>query len=113
MAKNEQKVGTDMRTVLINLMKEVKFPAFPGGSLDVSVAYQLPEHAFEAIADNLIANGVTIFPCKVGEWVHVNNCLGTVEEITYNSNGCTLYVGSGGGGFYVRANEITGTDGSR
>lgn len=57
------------REQLIALMKEVVFPAFPGGGLDVSVANQLPEHAFEAIAEHLIANGVTI-PVRCRECEH-------------------------------------------
>lgn len=50
----------DLKERLITLMKEVKFPSFPGGGLDVLVGNQLPEHAFETIADNLIANGVVM-----------------------------------------------------
>lgn len=45
---------------LIELMKQVKFPAFPYGGLDVQVEHQLPQHGFEAIADHLITNGVKI-----------------------------------------------------
>lgn len=47
---------------IIQLIKEVKFPAFPGGAADVSVEHQLPEHAFEAIADHLVANSITSLP---------------------------------------------------
>lgn len=45
---------------LIALMKDVVFPAFPGGGLDVKVKNQLPEHGFEAIAEALIAAGVVV-----------------------------------------------------
>ena len=48
-----------MREKIIALMKEVVFPAFPGGGLDVKFKDQLPEHGFRAIADHIIANGVT------------------------------------------------------
>ncbi len=49
-----------MKEQLIRLVKEVKFPTFPGGTPDVSVEYQLPDHAIEAIANHLISNGVTM-----------------------------------------------------
>ena len=46
-----------MKQRLITLMKSVKFPPFPGGNCDVRVEHQLPEHAFDAIADTIIADG--------------------------------------------------------
>lgn len=74
----------ELKKQLVSLMKEVKFSAFPGGSLDVSVAYQLPEHAFEAIAENLIANNVVILPdcgkCfyhgRIDSWQVCERCRG-------------------------------------
>lgn len=53
-----------MKEKFVALIKAVKFPSFPGGSLDCTVGYQLPEHAFEAIADNLLANGAIVPPTK-------------------------------------------------
>lgn len=48
-----------MKQRLIALMKSVKFPPFPGGNCDVRVEHQLPDHAFDAIADIIIADGFT------------------------------------------------------
>ena len=76
-------------TKIIELMKEVKFKPFPNGcGLDVSVKHQLPDHAFEAIATHLLANGVTIpvqckecafrdetMRCQCG-----NSCKGLIRE---------------------------------
>lgn len=66
---------------LIALMKDVVFPAFPGGGLDVKLKNQLPEHGFEAIADALIAGGVLATPCKVGDTVW-NVSYGELHEAT-------------------------------
>lgn len=80
-----------MREKLIALMKEVKFPSFPSGGLDVSVANQLPDHAFEAIANHLISCGVTIrpsgslattYPQIAAEWHPSKNGDLTPETVT-------------------------------
>ena len=46
-------------------------------------------------------------PYGIGTTVYANGSIGTVEEIALNSDGCFLYVSSGGGGFYVRPDKIT------
>ena len=46
---------------IIELMKEVKYAPFPG-SLPVTVGDQLPEHAFDAIAEHLVKNSITSLP---------------------------------------------------
>lgn len=51
-----------MRERLIKLIKEVYTPFEDGYGLYVRVEHQLPEHAFEAIADHLIAEGVIVPP---------------------------------------------------
>jgi len=48
-----------MKERLIAVMKSVKFPPFPGGDDDVRVEHQLPDHAFEAIAEAILADGFT------------------------------------------------------
>ncbi len=51
----------DKKKQIVEWIKEVKFAPFPdGGGLDVSVKHQLPDHAIEAIADHLLACGVTV-----------------------------------------------------
>lgn len=58
------------RDRLVELMKEVKFTPFrDGGGLDVSVKYQLPDHALEAIAYHLLVSGVIVPSCKLGQKV--------------------------------------------
>lgn len=52
------KTVKEQKAELIVLMKQVKFSSLPGGRADISVANQLPDHAFEAIVDHLMANGV-------------------------------------------------------
>ena len=60
------------RERLTELMKEVKFTPFKdGGGLDVSVRHQLPDHAFEAIADNLLESGIIVAPCKIGTTLYM------------------------------------------
>lgn len=49
------------KTRIVKLMKEVKYEPFPG-SLPVTVGDQLPEHAFEAIADHLVKNSIASLP---------------------------------------------------
>lgn len=79
-----------MRDRLIELIKQVKFTPFKdGGGLDISVKHQLPDHAFEAIADHLLANGVIVPSCKVGDIVyaiarwHGNYTIREVEVCNY------------------------------
>lgn len=65
----------------------------------------------ENIVDHLIANGVVVLPFTVGTNVCAKDkqWTGTVEEIAINSDGITLYIRSGGGGFYVRPDEVVGS----
>ena len=51
---------------------------------------------------------LVILPCKVGKTVRGrdNRWIGTIEEFTFNSDGMMLYIRSGGGGFYVRPDQI-------
>ena len=97
-----------MRERLIELMKEVKFKPFrEGGGLDVSVKHQLPEHAFEAIADHLLSEGVIVPPVKVGQTVYVVGFASEeivkrkVTEIRQNEWG-TVYIHSFGFGYSER-----------
>ena len=71
-----------MRDRLIELIKEVKFAPFKdGGGLDVSVKHQLPEHAFKAIADHLLAEGVIVPPVKQGQTIYyIHECVDRVYE---------------------------------
>lgn len=45
-----------MKNKIIQLIKEVKYSPFPGGSSDVCVGNQLPDHVFELIADHLLSD---------------------------------------------------------
>lgn len=54
----QRRADVGERDRMIALMKEVRFPPFPGGGLDVNVADQLPDHAFEAVVEHLMANGI-------------------------------------------------------
>ena len=51
-------------------------------------------------------------PCKVGEIVYSpdgslgGSWSGTVKEIVITDDGITLYIQSGGGGFYERASNV-------
>lgn len=77
---------------LIGLVKEVRYSPFPGGALDVSVANQLPEHAFEAIAEHLIANGVVVR--EKGRWIAVNECCNHAKEFRCSACGETVDYGN-------------------
>ena len=81
-----------MRERLIELIKEVKYTPFKdGGGLDVRVEHQLPEHAFEAIADHLLAEGVIVPPCKVADVVYrVSFAHKTVEMLKVEGFVCNL-----------------------
>lgn len=59
------------------------------------------------------AGRLTVLPFCVGSCVNGkdNRWSGTVEEIAFNRDGYTLYVRSGGGGFYVQPNEVTAAAG--
>lgn len=85
-----------MRERLIELIKEVKYTPFKDGcGLDVSVEHQLPDHAFEAIADRLLAEGVVVPICKVGDKVYQTDGIriyeSTIREITYCTNNVLIY----------------------
>ena len=87
---------------IIELMKEVKFRPFPnGGGLDVSVEHQLPDHAFEAVADHLIANGMFIPPCKVGDIVYIIDDGDGEESTPYVLNVTVTAIGYDISGFWI------------
>ena len=50
---------------------------------------------------------LVVLPCKVGESVHGEKWMGEVAEIAINSDGISLYVRSGGGGFYCSPEDLS------
>lgn len=48
------------REKLIALMKEVKYPSFPGRNPDYLFGTQHPDHVFVIVAEHLLANGVSV-----------------------------------------------------
>lgn len=79
---------------LVALMKDVVFPAFPGGGLDVKVKNQLPEHGLEAIAEALIAAGVVFRDEEdaQSEWVPQYDYPGTYAVCAKCGVRCKGYV---------------------
>ena len=57
------------RKKLVELMKAVKYPVFPNSYNTADFGTQHSDHVFEAVADHLIANGVTVQ--KRGRWIPV------------------------------------------
>ena len=92
----------DQKKQIIKLIKEVKFRPFPnGGGLDVSVKHQLPDHAFEAIADHLIANGMFLAPCKAGDTVYIIDDGGGEESTPYVLGVTVTAIGYDIAGFWI------------
>lgn len=55
---------------------------------------------------------LAVLPCRIGATVYgaKDRWIGTVEEISINSEGIVLYVFSGGAGRYVRPDEVVFKD---
>ena len=70
-----------MRDRLIELFKKIDYKIFPNSTVTANLANQFSEYALNDIVDKLLANGVIVPPCKVGDKVYVI-CNYTVQETT-------------------------------
>lgn len=62
-----------MKEKLVKLMKEVRYPVFPNSDNMADFGIQHSDHVFETVADHLLANGVTVLPCKPGDTVYATH----------------------------------------
>ena len=60
----EKLIPINQKEKIMKLIKEVKYPAFPGGRRDFTMGIQHPDHVFELVAEHLIANGVVVMQQK-------------------------------------------------
>ncbi len=65
---------------LIELFRKIKYAPFPEMKAEVGFANQFSEHALNMIADEFLANGVIVPPCKVGDSVYFHHIVGTNED---------------------------------
>lgn len=60
---------------LVELFKKTDYNIFPNGTVNANLANQFSEYALNDIVDKLLAKGVIVPPCKVGQeiWdIHYN-----------------------------------------
>lgn len=58
---------------LVKLMKEAEYPVFPNSDIMLDLGVQHPDHVFESVARHLLANGVTVLPCKPGDTIYATH----------------------------------------
>lgn len=59
-----------MRDRLIEIFKKINYKPFEQCNIDANLATQFTEYALNHIVDELLANGVIVPPCKVGDIVY-------------------------------------------
>lgn len=57
---------------LANLLREIKYPVFPGGSYKADLGVQFGNHVYEFIAEFLIDHGVEVDVIHCGECRYLN-----------------------------------------
>ena len=76
------------RDRLIELFKKIEYKPFPDAATKYNLSHQFTDYALESIIDCIIANGVVLPPCKVGDTVYMpwnyNNEKGiAILEVTH------------------------------
>ena len=81
--------------------------AFGIGTMTMDDFEEFDADTISDIVEYLVANGVTVLPFSIGEWVTSKDgkWCGKVAEIAITDDGFTLYINSGYN-FYVRPEEI-------
>lgn len=99
-----------MRERLIELIKKAYTPIKDGFGLYVRLEHQLPECVFEAIADHLLAEGIIVPPCKVGDTVYYLTSIDTEKELDILDIFCgtTQGIGFDGTNIWVSAKYTNG-----
>ena len=93
-----------MREKLSELMKGVKYTVFPNGKDRYDFGVHHSDHIFQQVDDHLLANGVIVLPCKVGQKVwDICEFLGEdshpemyemqADEMTVSNDGWFVYDG--------------------
>ena len=59
------------RDRLIELFKKTEYTPFPEMTMKSNLGNQFTEYALNCIVDDLLANGVILPPCKVGDKVYI------------------------------------------
>ncbi len=77
-----------MRDRLIEIFRKTNYQNRPNG-LTANLATQFSEYALGEVVDALLANGVIVLPCKVGDMVYQlkENCICTIGH-RYLHNTC-------------------------
>ena len=58
------------RDRLIELFKKTEYTPFPEMTMTANLGNQFTDYGLNCIVDNLLANGVIVPPCKVGQTVY-------------------------------------------
>ena len=58
------------RDRLIELLKKIEYTPFPEMTMKSNLGNQFTDYALNCIVDELLANGVIVSPCKVGDTVY-------------------------------------------
>lgn len=59
------------RDRLIELFKKIEYTPFPDMTMKAKLVNQFTDYALNNIVDEILANGVIVPPCKVGDWLWV------------------------------------------
>lgn len=71
------------RDRLIELFKKIEYTPFPEMTMTSNLGNQFTDYALNCIVDELLANGVIVPPCKVGNKVYcIEYNFGIIEEYT-------------------------------
>lgn len=83
-----------MRDRLIEIFKNTNYKPFEQCNIKANLVNQFSDYALNCIVDKILANGVIVPPCKVGDTVwYITGIHGTliksamVEEIIVDKNG--------------------------
>ena len=66
------------RDRLIELFKKIEYKPFPDAATKYNLSHQFTDYALESIIDCIIASGVIVPPCKIGDTVY---CIEFAEDI--------------------------------
>ena len=80
------------RDRLIEVFKKIKYAPFPEMTKNINLGNQFTDYALNLIVDELIANGVIVPPCKVGDKIYQLDTAGDIYEseitqIIYDTKG--------------------------
>ena len=105
-----------MRERLIGLFKNTNYNIFPNSTVNANLANQFSDYALNDVVDKLLANGVIVPPCKVGDEIYVvsrycGGCWGIIygkvfEIIMDGTNTFMRISESNDGAFTMNSNQI-------